>query len=77
MQLQKDIDWEFPTDANNSLHDCDTINIISSQRYIPLLHLIHERVKYPCDTICTVMSQGHIPLRQLNLRGALLITINL
>ena len=68
MQFQKDIDWKFPPDANRRVRDCDSINMEISQRYIPLCHLIYERVKYPCDTIRMVIGQGQIPLRPLTMR---------
>ena len=39
----------------------------SSQIYIPLCHVIYERVKYQCDTIRMVTIQIQIPLRHLTL----------
>ena len=68
MQLQKYIDWEFPPDANSRVHDCDTINMLSIQSYIPLCRLIYERLKHPCDNISMGMIQGQIPLHHLTLR---------
>ena len=58
MKFQKDIDWELIPDANCRVRNYDTVNIISIQNYIPLCHLIDERVKYPYDTIHMVMSQS-------------------
>ena len=55
-KLHKDTDWEFPPDTNRWVRNCDTINMLISQNYIPLYHLIYERVKYTCDTVLMVMS---------------------
>ena len=67
MQVQKDIDWELLHNANCWVHDCDAINMATSQIYIPMWHLKYERVKYPCDTCCMVIIQSQIPLHRLSL----------
>ena len=68
MKLHKDIDWEFPPDESRLVRNCDIINMVSSQRYIPLFHLIYKRLKYSFIIIHMVMIQVQIPLRHLNLR---------
>ena len=72
MQLQKDIDWEFPPDENCWVCNCDTINMGIRHIFIPLCHLIYASVKYPCDTIFMVTSQGQITLRHLTLREGII-----